>query len=155
MGDLGTVGFDTLYSRLNRDIGPRWAIRSFLFGSSEAVLGARDNTEGNPAQPSLRMDSRGVFRMRWKVLPGTRTITVSVKQAVNLSPRPTIVVRANPDIGVNSDVTETAPGGASWVTIGPATVTPSSAGVLAVELRANYDGQYQQAPCYWDNPQTA
>lgn len=114
-----------------------------------AVLGARDNTEGSPDPPSLRMNTKGRFRFRWTVIGGgARTVSVNVKQPINLSPRPTLTVKANPAIGVAADVSGTAPSGTSWVTIGPVVINPTIDGSLFVELSANYDGQY--VPCWWD-----
>ena len=54
--------------------------------------------------------------------------------------RPTLTVRANPAIGVNADVTATAPAGTGWVTIGPLTFTASASGGIVIELFAPWDG---------------
>lgn len=110
---------------------------------------SKETTEGSPSQPSLKLNRHGMFRFRWTVNAGSRGISVSVKQAANVSPRPTLVVRANPEIGVNSDVTETAGSGTGWVTIGPASISPSSRGAVWVELHNNYDSQ--GGACYFDN----
>jgi len=125
------------------------AFRGVICGDQSFIAGGRDNVEGNPAQPSLKMERLGKFRFRWIVTSGARTISVNVKQAINLTPRPTLVVKANSSIGVNSDVTGTAGSGTGWVTIGPVAINPSSSGAVWVELRANYDGQ--TCPSYWDN----
>ena len=114
------------------------------------VIGGRDTTEGDPSQPSLRMDSAGMWRFRWTVLSGARTITIGVKQAANASPRPTLVVKANPNIGVNADVTETAGAAAGWIAIGPAAINPTSDGAVEVQLWNNLDRQFGTAPCYFD-----
>jgi hypothetical protein len=106
-------------------------------------------SEGNPSQPSMNMPTHGMFKFRWTVSAGTKTIQCSVKQPDNGSPRPSLVVKANTDIGVNSDVTVTAAAGIGWVTLGPATISPSSLGAVWVELHNNYDALY--SPCYWDN----
>lgn len=153
MPDLGAYGSDSLLSvRAKDEQSPHWSIRSIVCDSTYHCRGAKDTTQGDPSQPSLRIDGKGVWRFRWAVSSGTRTISVSVKQALNISPRPTLVVKANAAIGVNSDVTGTAGSSATWVTIGPVTASPSSDGALWVELRANLD--YQSATCYWDNIQT-
>ena len=119
------------------------------------VIGGKDTSEGDPAQPSLRLDAKGMWRFRWAVASGSRSVSINVKQAVNGSPRPTLVVKANPSIGVNSDVTGTAGSGTGWVTIGPVSITPSSDGAVWVELHNNYDSQVLQTPCFWDHIVTA
>lgn len=112
------------------------------------VLGGREETEANVA-PSLRMDARGTWRFRWVVQSGARALSVNVKQAVNLSPRPRLTVKANTAIGVNADVTADAASSVTWTTV-TANVTPTLDGVLEVILEARYDGQPYSAPCYWD-----
>lgn len=93
---------------------------------------------------------RGTYRFRWTVAAGSRSISIDVKQAVNVSPRPRVTVLANPDIGVSADVQASAASSAGWVTIGPIAVTPSSAGALWVVLEALYDGQ-SGCPSFWDH----
>lgn len=155
MADRGTIGYDacTLAQEAPAILEKTHITCSGDAGGNEAVMGAKDTTEGSPSQPSLRMDGQGKFRFRWHVASGARTIQVSCKQAINTSPRPTLVVKANPDIGVNADVTETAGAGTGWVTIGPATINPTSAGAVWVELWCNYSGQIRITPCYWDHIQ--
>jgi hypothetical protein len=149
MSNLGTIAAKGLLAQGKSDQGPRCHLRTVVCGTDHQTMGARDNTEGDPAQPSLRMDRRGRWRFRWTVLAGTRTISVRVKQAVNLSPRPSLVIKANTSIGVNADSETSAASGAGWITIGPVTINPSANGAVWVELRANYDGQ-SNIPCYWD-----
>jgi hypothetical protein len=87
-----------------------------------------------------------------------------VKQPANVTPYPTMVVKANSTIGVAADVSGASPGGAGWVTIGPLTVNPSSDGPVWVEIRNNcqkYDptGSVNSSnilpwmPCYFDHLQ--
>jgi hypothetical protein len=75
---------------------------------------------------------------------------VNVKQAANASPRPSMVVKANPAIGLNTDTTGTAAAGAGWIVIGPITVNPTSDGATWVELRNNLE-TVTRAYCYWDH----
>jgi len=96
-----------------------------------------------------------VWRFRWAVAAGAHSITVKVKQAANASPRPSLVVRTNPDIGVNDDVVVAAGMGAGWVTIGPASITATSDGAVWVELRNNLDAPIASAPCYFDTESIA
>jgi hypothetical protein len=116
------------------------------------------STEGFPSPPSLWMSEPGSWRFRWQVMTGSQTISCYVKQEINTAPFPTMVVRANPDIGIVADITGTSPGGAGWVKIGPITATASSVGVVWVELRANNTGMDASSanplgpwyPCYFD-----
>ncbi len=126
-------------------------VRGIMVTDKFYVIGSRDAVIGNSLPPSLRLDSLGSWRFRWTVAVGTRTMSVFVKQAVNLSPRPTLIVKANPEIGVNSDVTVTAGSGSGFVLLGPATINPTVAGAVWVELHNNYDGQTGGAPCYFDD----
>lgn len=152
MADLGNIARYGTQPLASQAASPRCELRCISCDGQYYVLGAKDTSEGNPSQPSLRLDKKGKWRFRWVVASGTRTISIDVKQAVNVDPRPTLVVKANPSIGVNSDVTGTAGSSTGWVTIGPVTAEPTSDGVLWVELRVNLD--YQYGPCYWDNIST-
>jgi len=116
--------------------------------------------EGFPSAPSIALSQPGAWRFRWQVSPGTQTISCYCKQPANASPYPTMVVRANADLGLNSDVTGTSPGGTGWVKIGPLTVVVTSPGVLWVELRNNLKtldpssvrgATGPWAICYFDN----
>ncbi len=107
--------------------------------SSFQQYGIRQETvdvEGSPYR--LALDTPGRWRFRWGVEAGSRSIECRVKQASNITgQRPTLVVLKNPTIGVNADVTVTAGSGAGWLDMPTASVTPSSNGVLWVELRNN------------------
>jgi len=127
-----------------------WALRGFRLSDELCASGGKNTTEGDPSQPSLCLAAFGKWRFRWTVLSGTRTIQVAVKQALNRTPYPSIVVRANPLIGVNADVTESSPAGAGWKAAGPLTITPTSDGAVWVELRNNLHAQVNGAPCYFD-----
>lgn len=154
MADLGSIG--TLGEAARLGTYPQakplfW--RSIHVNGEYQARGGRDNVEGNPFQPSLRIEMRGRFRFRWVLAVGARTISINVKQAVNLSPRPSLVVKANPETGIMADVETFAASGTGWVTIGPVAISPSAQGALWVELRSNYDGQ-SGIPCYWDDLRT-
>jgi hypothetical protein len=118
------------------------------FGLHLQVGVGRSDAEGNPTPPSLEMDQVGLWRFRWAISAGTHTVSVMVKQVENLSPRPTLVVKANPSIGISSDAVGTAPSGTGWVTIAPVSVTATSPGVCYVELHNNVVSTY--AKCWWD-----
>lgn len=85
-------------------------------------------------------------------------MSIMVKQVENLTPYPTLTAKANPSIGVASDVVGTAPAGAGWKKIGPITVVATGPGVVWVELRNNLRAAYNPAngnvlpwaPCFFD-----
>ena len=138
------------------------AMQGLVFGGMTTILGdgtfgrhvqigvLRNNTEGSPAQPSLELNIPGMWRFRWGVTPGVRTIQINVKQAINTSPRPTMTVKANAAIGVATDQVATAASASGWIVLGPISITVSAAGPLWVELRNNYYGNFA-TPCYFDH----
>lgn len=105
--------------------------RHLQVGASESL------SQGYISPPSLQLSAPGFWRFRWTVTAGTHTVSAYVMQPANLAPFPTLTVQANPAIGVNSDVTVTAPGGGGWVLMGPASITASLEGVLWVLLWNN------------------
>jgi hypothetical protein len=119
----------------------------------------RSDTEGFPSPPSILLEQPGVWRFRWQLNPGSQTISCYTKQEANSAPYPSMVVKANPSIGVNVDVSASAPSGTGWKKIGPITIVATSPGVVWVELCANYAGQDASSanplgpwyPCYFDN----
>lgn len=141
---------DVQLTWIRSDQGPRAYFRQLVCGTQVYSLGGRNNTEGTPSPPSLRFDVRGICNFRWVVKPGTRSFSVDVKQAVNVSPRPRVTIVANPTIGVNSSTRVSAGSGTSWVTIGPIVITPTSKGAVWVIIESPYDGQ-TNVPTYWDH----
>jgi hypothetical protein len=129
------------------------------FGWQLQVGVKKSTTEGYPANPSILLGQPGAWRFRWQVQTGTQTISCYCKQAINASPFPSMVARADSSLGLAADVTGTSGGGAGWVKIGPISVTVSGPGVLWVELRANYKGMNASSanplgpwyPCYFDD----
>lgn len=149
MPDLGAVGTLGAIVKTNNGLTPPNYLRAIVATVSMPMArGGRNNTEGDPAQPSLELIGRGQWRFRWTVVAGSRSISINVKQVINVSPRPTLIVKANPEIGVNSDIPDDAPSGTGWVTIGPVAAAPTSNGALWVELHANYDAAESS---FWDN----
>lgn len=112
------------------------------FGRHLQVGVLRSNAEGSPATPSLLLCQPGQWRFRWAVHAGARSISVLAKQGANVAPHPSMIVKSNPAIGVNADVSASSPGGTGWQTIGPISVSPSSDGALWVELWNNDKGTY-------------
>jgi hypothetical protein len=110
----------------------------------------RSLSEGSPSASSLKLDEPIMWRFRWSVTAGTRTISVRAKQSVTtVSQRPTMTVKANSNIGVNSDLPATASISSDWVTIGPISFLATAAGVVWVELRNN--AYYSNTPAYFDH----
>ena len=113
------------------------------------TIASMSDTEGTPLPPSINIPVKGMFRFRWSLKAGNRYISVSAKQPKNGTPRPTMVIKANPDIGVLNDVSGSAISGTGWVVIGPIYISPILDGVIWVELHNNYEGINE--PCYFDN----
>jgi hypothetical protein len=149
MTDLGTIGTLANLTKSRSSEQLTNTLRAVHCGADKQPLGVRNNIEGNPAQPSIQLTTRGKWRIRWIVEAGARTISVNVKQVINEAPRPIMTVKANPSIGVNADVVGTAPSGSGWVTIGPVNVNPSAKGALHVEFEARHPGQ--TVPTFFDS----
>lgn len=99
----------------------------------------KNTTDGSPAEPCLQITYPGFWRFRWTVKGGkTKTISVKVKQnSTGSMYRPSIIVRANPLIGVNNDVSASAAEGTDWTTLGPISILPTTTGSVWVELHNN------------------
>jgi hypothetical protein len=109
------------------------------FGSKNLTVGiSKETTDGSPSAPCLKIANKGMWRFKWVIKSGERSIYINCKQVINLNPRPTITIKANPSVGLNADIVGTAPSGVDWVTIGPLTFTAASKGVVYVELSNNY-----------------
>lgn len=129
-GTLQKVGYIADMNVGNSDGTPGTGMH-MAFGAS------KNSTEGYSNDACLQLDYPGFWRFRWVVKSGTRTITISTKQNSTGSFRPSMVIKANPSIGVTQDISGSAPNGVGWVTIGPLTVTPTTPGPLWVELHNN------------------
>lgn len=110
------------------------------FGRHMQVGVNRENNDGTPAAPSLRLDYPGMWRFRWVVKNGNRSISVSARQNSTGSFRPSMIVRKNPGIQIFNDISASAPDGAGWVNMGPITFTASGSDVVWVELHNNNHG---------------
>jgi hypothetical protein len=126
-------------------------LQSLMVGSGQYALGGEDFSVGNPAQPSLRMDASGRWRFRWALTAGSHSIQINVLHAINQNPRPSLVVKANPSIGIPADVEMFAPSGTGWVTAGPIAFVTTALGATWVELRCNLVTNVGMFPCYWDH----
>lgn len=128
--------------------GLRWINLGGIF---TVTFGAqRNNSEGDPAAPCLALPYPASFRFRLVLQPGNWVVGIYCKQAINLSPRPTLTVRKNTDIGVNSDVVATAPSGTSWVTLATASFNVTTLGATYCDLSSNTTAE-NAAPCFWDH----
>lgn len=130
---------------------PLTRLQSMMVGSSRQVLGGEDFTQGNPAAPCLRMDASGRWRFRWALPIGSHSIMVNVLHAINRNPRPSLVVKANPSIGIPADIESFAPPGTGWVTMSSGTFVVTQLGATWVELRNNLPTNVGASPCYFDH----
>jgi hypothetical protein len=115
------------------------------FGASENLA---PPSGGSSSGLALTLAFPGFWRFRWTVQSGARTVSAQVYQIANVSPFPSVIVKANPLIGISSDVTGTSAGSSGWITVGPISISPTSEGVLWVELHNNL--QVTGCPCYFD-----
>jgi len=101
------------------------------------VLGETVRDQGDqPRIGNLLLDTSGMWRFRWAVAPGIRSIQCAVKQKFgNNYARPELVVCASSKVGLNVDTVVAAPIGDDWVVLGPATIIATSSGYLWVKLR--------------------
>lgn len=152
MADLGAIAtrggrISFLTAGSNGDVYPP-GLRALWLGMQYHALGAgRSDSLGNPSAPSLRMDRRGRFPIRWPVRSGTRTFAIQCKMTRDpgiAASRPRIIIRANPDIGVNADVTTVASTGTGWQAL-VAQASPTSNGVLEVILEHRYPSNQNPA----------
>lgn len=108
------------------------------FGTHMHVGVGKSITEGSPTSPCLELDYPGMWRFKWVILGATKTISVLAKQnSTGSAYRPSMVVVANPNIGVLYNLSASAADGAGWITIGPISVTPAGTGSVWVELHNN------------------
>jgi hypothetical protein len=144
---LNTPAFDACYGEVR--IGPVGHLRVLDLGVGPPVwYGAgRSDTEGSPAPASMNLAVRSALRSRANVKAAARSMRIDVKQAVNLIPHPTLVIRRNPAVGLEEDVTATASAGTGWVTI-TASFTAAADGAVWFEPGNNLDGHF---PCHFDN----
>lgn len=135
MGELSTVSY-----------GTSTGLKPMVYGMKQ------NSTDGNPASPCLELELPTNFRFKWVVRPGTRTISVMAKQDLTCSienQRPSVVVKANSNVGLPYDLSGSAPASSSWVTIGPVSFTSTGTDVVYVELRNNL--QYTGHSAYFDH----
>lgn len=128
-------------------IGPVDWVGKASFGRVLQTGLSRDDTDGFPAPPSLRFEWWGFWRFRWAVDIGTMSLTLYAKQALNESPRPSIVLKADSAVGLLVDTPFSAGAGSGWEAV-TATFIATAAGVIWVELWNNLN-THTSAPCLW------
>ena len=131
--------------------GPTSMYSDTTFGRHLQTGVRKETVDGNPTSPCLALDYPGFWRFRWGLSPGVHGISVNAKQVSNvIGKRPSIVVKANSDIGINADVTGSAGSNTGWTTIGPLVVTASGFAPVWVELHNN-DTDTFFSPAYFDH----
>lgn len=126
------------------------ALKGVYLGGVTSVIGnspggshlrtgvSKNTTDGHPNPPCLSLDTPTMWRFRWVVKTGTRSIYVSANQnSTGSLNRPSLIVRSNPSIGLNNDISGSAPDGVGWTTIGPVTFSATGTDVVWVELWNN------------------
>ena len=123
-------------------LAPGTLMKHMQFGVTKELV------NGLPLVPSIKLLYPGSWRFRWVVATGDRSISVWTLQAINLAPRPALIVKANAAVGLASDIISPAGAGSGWVQIPAATFTATAAGVVWVELHNRLmDDIY---PAYFD-----
>lgn len=118
------------------------------------VNAARDDVIGNPVGPSQRQDGSGIIgpdrnAILWPIHEvGTRTFNIDVKYTPDVSPRPRIIAKANPEVGLLADLVDEAVSSAGWQTL---TVSFSALAVGIVEVWREVPSGYADARTWWDN----
>jgi hypothetical protein len=130
--------------------GPTSYLGDGTFGRHLQIGVTKSLDEGNPSPPSLKLEIPGMWRFRWSVKSGTRRITVSTMQNSTGSYRPSVIVKANPEIGLYNDISGSAADISGWTTIGPVSFTSIVAGAVWVELWNN-NNQMFNSPAYFDH----
>ena len=161
INDVTVVNSSSIPSTITRNRGAsepkiHGDLQGIAFGSPTTLDGAgsfgrhmqvgmnEDITQGSPSPPSLRLDYPGnMWRFRWIVKSGLRYVSVLALQNSTGSYRPSIIVKKNPSIGLNYDLSASAANSVGWTTIGPITCSINNLGVVWVELHNN---NYNVAP---------
>lgn len=116
----------------------------FMIEAMPYALGGLDAIVGNPA-PSFR-NQGGAWSVRLAVKSGARTVSVDVRQPQVSAIRPRLRVRANPAIGLATDLEAVAGASTDWQTISVSFTATANGGVLV--LLVNED---TVNPAWFDN----
>lgn len=134
MADVGAIGGNGLQTEgtlLGTQMGIFCGVH--VGGEMSPLLldATRNDTSGNPTASSQSHPRPGIFKdIWWKVRAGQRKFSIDCNYGGG-TPRPRIILKANPALGIPADLISTAPAGAGWVTI-LLTVTVYATGVLSV-----------------------
>jgi hypothetical protein len=121
-----------------------YGVRNYVFGMS------KETSEGSPNSPCIRLEFPSFWRFRWVVKPGQRQIAVRVKQAKTFpDQRPKLVVKANANVGLTSDLEAVAPEGTDWVVLGPIIFTATGTDMVYVEVHNRL--QISFTPMFFDH----
>lgn len=138
--------------------GPTSYLGDGTFGRHMQTGVTENFDEGNPTAPCLQLTYPGFWRFRWSIKPGLRSIYIQTKQPhflsgsvpyVNVFYPPTLIVKANSTVGLNTDLIGTAPVEQGWVQIGPVSFTATAVGPVWVELWNNNTNEHN-TPCLFD-----
>jgi hypothetical protein len=102
----------------------------------------QDDTLGTPTAPSLKVVGNSYQRKYlWPISAGLQSISIDVMKNVDVvNFEPSLTIKKNTDLGVSADITQKAPTGTGWVTIGPINVFTTAAGVLELIISVPYAG---------------
>lgn len=119
--------------------GPTSVTGEDTYGTRNYLMGwGKNPSEGSATAPCLEFLHPGMWRFKWVVKPGQRRISIRTKQVKNFSgQRPSMTIKKNTNVGINSDIVTYAPTGSDWVTIGPVIFTATGTDMVWVELRNN------------------
>jgi hypothetical protein len=139
-----TRGVGMSLSLSSMDGNDTYGVRHYVYGLT------KETNDGSPTSPCLKLEYAGSFwRFRWVLKPGQRRISVRVKQMTKTGfLRPTMIIRPNPNVGITSILTATAPDGDDWTVIGPLILTATGTDMVYVEIWNNC--QSTNCPLYID-----
>jgi hypothetical protein len=104
---------------------------------------AKSTTEGSPSAPCLNLQHKGMWRFRWVVSPGLRSVSILCKQQMAVAgTTPSIIIRSNPNVGLNNDISGSALVTNDWSVIGPVSFTSTGTDVMWVEIWNNSNNDY-------------
>lgn len=115
----------------------------------------RSYVEGNPSTPCLTILYPSMWRFRWVVKPGQRRISVRVKQTKHhtgsyaYETHPTMIIKSNPNVGLNVDLSATSSATPDWTLLGPIVFTATGMDAVWVELHNN--AVLDDSPAYFDH----
>jgi hypothetical protein len=151
MADLGAIGRNsTQPPRQWTDGKPRF-FQGIHQGVPPSPPMERDDSDGTPAPPCEKQIGPGIDRrILWPVDPGSppaeRTFSIYVRHP-GIAPYPRIIVKANPEVGLNADIIVTAAATTAWQEL-TASFTPRRKGV--VEVWREVPAPVQNAYAKWD-----